>query len=298
VRFNDSTIHASFEYLKNPTESNLERLTATPGAQTAYKHNHWASGETINIKTFWKNILDQVTWSEQLETRIINLEHHLTSQPRDKWLNPVLEYLPESHIFNRTTVYLIIGYDHIVYKENVTINLNANPFHVDKRETIYYLIHELAHAGYFKYHKMPNLTKPKTPTELANTVKLLTQLEGMGVISPLKLRLRENGLTDNDYQTLLNKTETNKRVTEYFQLLSTLENQAQQKPETSNLKILDQMSRQPKRLWYITGCHMAQTIEKTYGTKTLKNLVKQGPKPFFQKYKTITRPMPIKNSEP
>ena len=47
------------------------------------------------------------------------------------------------------------------------------------------------------------------------------------------------------------------------------------------------MSGRTTRLWYITGCHMAQRIEEERGVETLRQLVKRGPQEFFETYRTL-----------
>ena len=184
---------------------------------------------------------------------------HLLNQAETKWLAEVLRFLPRGHFFN-TTVYLNVGYDNIVFGEDVALNLNSRQFNLDKRESVYYLIHELAHAGYVRYHPLPELRNVKTNRELLKVVKFLTHLEGMGVISALKLRILEGGLLDNDYKILLNDAERVRRVGHYFRLVSKLESNLDKEVNESRLQILEKMSGKETRLWYITGCHMAQEI--------------------------------------
>ena len=288
---NDSAINVCFNYLKDRSDTNLERLITLPGSKLAYKHHVWSSMDsTSTIKQFWKKTLQSTPWNTDLQTAINNVKEYLTSRQENEWLDAVLNYLPEGHVF-KTTVYLIVNYDNIVYGENVALNLNYSQFHTDHREVIYYLIHELAHAGYFRYRQMPQLAKMKTVKDLSDTIKLLTHLEGMGVISPMKLRLKQDGLLDNDYKVLLNGAERKKRVHEYFRILSELENKPSQTLQKEDLRILNQMSRRPRRLWYITGCHMAQQIEQKCGVETLRNLVKAGPQEFFEKYRNLENPL-------
>jgi hypothetical protein len=199
------------------------------------------------------------------------------------------ELSPGGHVF-RTTVYLILGYDNFVYGENIALNLNFWRFHVDHREAFYYLIHELAHAGYFRYRQMPDLAGMRTLGELVDAVKLLTHLEGMGVISPMNLRLEEDGLLDNDYRVLLNYGERHRRVRDYFDLLSRLENRRIQELHEEDLQVFEQMSGRTTRLWYITGCHMAQRIEQECGVEMLRNLVKRGHQEFFETYRNLENP--------
>lgn len=202
---------------------NLKLLTSTAGGRLAYNHYVWSSmSSKSTIKRFWRQTLEQIAWSRQLEDSVNSIIEYFSGKRQNEWLGPVLEYLPEGHVF-RTTVCFIVGYDNIVYDENVALNLNSRQFHIDAREAIYYLIHELAHAGYFRYRRMPDLAGMRTVSDLLDAVKLLTHLEGMGVISPMKLRLEQGGLLDNDYKVLLAEVERNRRVHDYFGILSKLE---------------------------------------------------------------------------
>jgi hypothetical protein len=200
-------------------------------------------------------------------------------QKRKTWLSEVLRYLPEGHRFD-TTVYLIVGYDNIVFKEDVALNLNHPHFHVDQRESMYYLIHELAHAGYFRYRSMPQLRKMCTNSDLLKVIHILTHLEGMGVISALRKRTNDNGFLDRDYQVLMDASERSKRVTGYFRILSKLECKPHLKLKTEHLRVFEKMSGRKTRLWYLTGCYMAQQIEKKCGIETLRQLVIKGADEF------------------
>jgi len=150
------------------------------------------------------------------------------------------------------------------------------------------LIHELAHAGYTKYHALPQLWKAKTNAELLSIIKFLTHLEGMGVLSAFRLRVSEDGLLDNDYKTLLNNAERMKRVDHYFKIFDKLQNNLEKRTRKPYAPILNIMSGQQTRLWYITGCHMAQEIEKHRGIETVRKLVKQGSEEFFNTFMELT----------
>jgi hypothetical protein len=293
ITFDHSTIDACLGYLKDRTDKNLERLISMAGSRLAYNHQTWSSmGSRSTIKEFWKKNLEQTVWSKQLEDSINAVMDHLTMCQESQWLDAVLEYLPEGHVF-RTTVHLIVGYDNIVYGEDVALNMNFKQFHVDHREVIYYLIHELAHAGYFRYRGMPELARMRSLGDLSDVVKLLTHLEGMGVTSPMKLRLEEGGLLDGDYKVLLNDVERNKRVRDYFSVLSRLEISRSQRLHGQGSQVFEQMSGRTTRLWYVTGCHMAQRIEQEFGVEMLRKLVERGHQEFFETYRSLENPPAI-----
>ncbi len=223
IWFDHSAIDAAFDYLWNRSDAAFKRLISMPGCGLAYRHHLWSwPGSKATIEEFWKKSLEHVEWDERHATTVRGLVEHLESGRQSRWLNKVLRYLPDGHAFDMT-VYLVFGYDNIVFGEDVALNRNHASFHADSREAVYYLIHELAHAGYFRYHKMPDLSEIRTLGDLSDAVKLLTYLEGMGVISPLRLRTKEGGLGDDDYKVLLDEAERARRVRDYFKELERLE---------------------------------------------------------------------------
>jgi hypothetical protein len=287
VSFNCSAIEATVNYLKKRSCDKLEYLVSMPGSRLAYQHYKWSEfSPHLTIENFWEERLAGITYSKEFEQNIETVKKYLEVRNQSEWLNEVLQYLPHNHVF-KTIVYLIIGYDNIVFGEDVALNLNNNKFHADHKEVIYYLIHELAHAGYLRYHTMPELAHIRTLGELSATVKFLTHLEGMGVISSLRLRTKEDGFFDNDYKVLRNEAQKASRVREYFRILSRLESSADEKMSHNDLEIFEKMSGQSTRLWYITGCHMAVTIESALGTDVLRELVQKGSSAFFKEYTAI-----------
>lgn len=240
--------------------------------------------EGTTAEEFWAGILAKIADGEAAARNAEEVRDYLIAQSRSRWLPGVLEYLPERHRFD-STVYLNLGYDNICYGCDVGVNLNHASFHADRREAVYYLMHELAHAGYVAYHEMPNLAAPRTYRELAGNVMFLTQLEGMGVLTPFRLRTAEDGLGDPDYVALLDPKERDRRVCVYFEKLARLKSSPDTVITPEDLEIYNEFSGKPLRLWYVAGCHMAQTIEKTRGVESLRELVRKGYAAFFEAYR-------------
>jgi len=292
VLLDSRTIHAVADYMTDQTAARLGRIVSTPGGELAYAHYKWSSvGSRKSDREFWKGELDRVVWNEGLVSSIDQNIRYLRDR-RKAWIEAVLEYLPMGHAMN-STVHLIGGYDSVVFGEDVALNLADRRFVEDHREAVYYLVHELAHAGYFRYREMPNLAGLGTLRELVDVVKLLTHLEGMGVISPLELRIREGGLADNDYRVLLDRGERKARVREYFEKLGRLESEPDREIRPSDYRVLDDFSRRPKRLWYVAGCHIAMRIEERLGTRALQDMVKKGHRSFFGAYAKIEDPFSL-----
>ena len=287
VVFDDSALEPAFNYMRNRSGKNLNKLVSQPGSKLAHAHYCWANScPKITAEEFWSMMLSETSWNHELKHNINEIKTYLLSQKKKIWLDEVLRYLPRKHCFN-TIVYLNFGYDNIVFGENIALNLKSHQFSLDRRESIYYLIHELAHA-YVRYHPLPDLWKIRTNQQLLEAIEYLTHLEGMGVKSALRLRIREGGLLDNDYKTLLDDSERATRVTRYFKLLNKLGSRLPEEKSKSRSRLFEEMSGKKTRLWYITGCHMAQEIEKRRGAETLKKLVKQGSEAFFRSYFDLT----------
>jgi len=292
VRIDRRTIDAFTAYMTKPSAANFGRVLSTPGAELAYAHHKWSSVTSRKaIDAFWREELGRIRWSKRMASSIQENDNYLKAR-RKAWIDAVLEYLPRGHIMN-SKVYLIGGYDSVVWGEDVALNLANIKFVKDSREAVYYLVHELAHAGYFRYRCMPDLAGLGTRRELVEAVKLLTHLEGMGVLSPLKLRVKEGGLSDGDYRVLMDQGETKARVREYFEMLRRLEREPDRGIRESDYGILDYFSARPKRLWYIAGCYMAMKIEGRFGTSALKDMVGRGHGAFFRAYAEIEDPLSL-----
>jgi len=287
IVFDTTGLDATIQYLGDKTSDNFERLVTCAGNVFASDHYRWSNMNTrITTEAFWRTTLEGIGDVKEVIQRASKVRDYLLSRCQSIWLPRVLDYLPESHMFS-TRVYLNLGYDNIAYGEDVALNLNHSSFNMDPREAIYYLMHELAHVGYFRYHMIRNLAAAKTWRELADNVMYLTHLEGMGVLTPLRLRIEEGGLTDADYFVLGDPTEKRKRVHAYFKKLDGLEDDPERIVEKGDLDMYDQFSRRPLRLWYIAGCHMAQMIESELGSEVLRELVREGSGSFFETYRRV-----------
>ncbi len=288
IRFDASGLDAASTYIADRSPENLRVLVASPGGDFAYRHYRWSNMDTrTHAEEFWAARFagaDESTIRNAAEVR-----GYLLAQDVGRWLPGVLDYLPEGHRFD-AAVYLNIGYDNVALGGDVALNLGHAPFHEDRREAIYYLMHELAHAGYLAYHGMPDLTAPATWGGLAANVRFLTHLEGMGVITPLRLRAEEGGLGDSDYVALGDPVERRRRVRAYFTRLERLEGSPDRKVADSDLGVYGEFSDRPDRLWYVAGCHMAQAIEEAQGRAALRGLVRVGCDAFFDAYLAVTDP--------
>ena len=92
-----------------------------------------------------------------------------------------------------------------------------------------------------------------------------------------------NTLNNRDYQLFLDERARKKRVSEYFDILAALEIRRDAPLQEDDWNILRRMSGR-SRLWYVTGAHMAQLVEKKLGHEALVETIRQGPEYFFKMY--------------
>ncbi len=295
ISFDYSGFDATLKYLRCKTSANFCALIESTGIRFAFKHYQWSNMDSsTSSEEFWTREMGKIHDSKEVLENISATRDYLRSQSESRWLPGVLEYLPTGHIFD-VTVYLNLGYDNIAYGKDVALNLNYKPFNEDHREVVYYLMHELAHAGYLRYHKMVDLATPKTRRDLASNVMFLTHLEGMGVLTPIRLRSEEGWFLDPDYIALGDPVERKLRVLTFFEKLGNLLREPDREIGSSDLSIYDQFSGRPLRLWYVAGCHMAQRIEEKSGVTVLRELVRKGSIAFFEAYRSIQDPLVIKD---
>ena len=288
IVFDCSGIDSAMRYLSGGGRRSFDELVASPGGLFAYRHYRWSNmDDETTAEEFWRRALERIP--EAVARGASRVRDYVLAQSRSRWLPGVLEYLPRGHVFD-STVYLNLGYDNVAYGGDVALNLAHPPFQIDHREAVYYLMHELAHAGYLGYHGMPGLASPGTWGELAGNVMFLTHLEGMGVLTPLRVRVEEGGLSDPDYVALGDPAETGRRVRTYFGELGRLECEPDRAVEEGDLDVYDRLSGRPLRLWYVAGCHMARAIEAQRGAEILRELVREGSRAFFEVYRGINDP--------
>jgi hypothetical protein len=114
-----------------------------------------------------------------------------------------------------------------------------------------------------------------------------TQMESIAVYCPLKRRLSEHGLNDQDYRVLVNQQELVPRVQEFFEFFNEMKSIPLQPITRSDYEILDVMSGGGKRLWYVTGAYIAKSIDSYFGRSELIDTIIRGPKSYFIAYEKI-----------
>jgi len=285
-------IDSSFVYimlnLLKDSNSNIESVTQHPVGKMIFSHASEVLGYSEDINSFWNNIIkkERAKGKEHIANIESCLEYINTHSIEFlEAFNEIPKYLPRSYNL-KCKLYLGIGYDiGIAYQGNAMINVGNSIFHKNNRELPFFAMHELHHVGFFSFQPLNfSLASIKTTENLIDAIRYLTHLEGLATYAPFSLRKRYNEVSFFDYQILMNPEKRKIFTYEYFRILSELEHKREKPLGEADFNILEVMSGQNKRLWYVTGCHMAEEIDKHFGREILIQTILDGPESFFKYY--------------
>ncbi len=279
-------------FLSSSSSLHFEDLLQNPAAQYVHAHAVRYRNTDKMLKDFWQNILHRETQRGSTHRDYIKASIEYIDQHRNIFeaaFTEVQEYLPAA-ISSEFSLHTMIGYDiGIVINGHALLNLAHPLFHQHPRELIYFAMHELHHVGYTAFHPPFAFDDLHSTKHLLDAIYYSTHLEGMAVFTSLSRRLQENGLHHEDYPILLDPKQREIRIREYFTLLNSLIHESPRPLMPQDFEIFEVMSGSPKRLWYITGAHMAQTIDELYGRNQLLQTVIDGPTSFFSVYQAAQK---------
>ncbi|MFW9793224.1 MAG: DUF5700 domain-containing putative Zn-dependent protease [Candidatus Thorarchaeota archaeon] len=285
VEIDTSFIVPLLQYLSKPSKKHLIEITSHDAAIKTHAHAVRFRNTSKNISLFWKSILQQLSKNGNLVELVkTNLEFvNNQTEQFNKLLADLQNYFPEGTNL-RSILYLILGYDiGIVSDGYALINLGHPDLQKNPLEILFMAMHELHHVVYTAYNPIFDLTQIHRTDQLFDVVKYCTHMEGLAVYSTLEQRKSAKTLENRDYRLFLDEKARRKRVSEYFDILTDLEIRADSPIHESDWRIIERMSDRD-RLWYVTGAHMAQVIEKKKGRETLIETIRLGPDDFFKMY--------------
>ena len=288
VEMDLSFLQAVLPNMKDLDAEILRTITQHEAAKGVYHHARRFGNTDQDIADFWRQKITESNNPQTIENIRSCLKYIDENTPRFTEAYRELEsYLPPNDY--STTLYAMMGYDiGIVSEGNAFLNL-GHPIFQNQNELVYFAMHELHHAVYTRIHPIYSLEELKTTQDLIRIIKYSTQLEGLAVYCSNNKRKRENQYTHNDYTTLNNKQKTQETVTQYFQILTKLENEPPRALADRDYSTLSQMSG-GDRLWYVTGAYMAMIIDQKIGRAKLNVTIIDGPDSFFEKYQNCINP--------
>lgn len=285
--FDASFIELVLRYGKESSETLLAELMDHKAAIAVHHHATRFNNTTQELISFWKSILNDVFQNDsQVRERIESSLQYLekSEQHLRALLREVAQFLP-SDINLNFKIHGIVGYDiGIVSKGDAFLNLAARHYEKDKRELLYFAMHESHHVGYTHYNPIYSFSTLNTMKDFLDIVRYSTHLEGLATYAPLATRRKEKGFSHQDYSTLNHPEKTSDRCATYWNLLEQIESLDEKKIEDKDYEIIERMSGRNERLWYIAGTEMCRSIDETLGRDRLRTTVKRGPMDFFEAY--------------
>ena len=192
----------------------------------------------------------------------------------------------------RVSLYLTFGYD-IGVSMPGTASLNAVHRRFEERpsELRYYAIHECHHAVFMTYQRPRPLAEWTTAADLLAQAEYALQLEGMAVWAARGLREREGALgDDDDYVALGDPARMARLEARFLEAHRALEARAAEPgpaDEALRAALFDLYG--SDRVFYRVGALAARRVEEARGRDAVVNLVKAGPRAFFEAYISTLR---------
>ncbi|MDF1539771.1 MAG: hypothetical protein P1Q69_12795 [Candidatus Thorarchaeota archaeon] len=289
IELDNSFIDICLNLIDTRRKDTFDELILHDDAKKVHAHALRFDNTRDSIAGFWRRIVDTL-FSTDMESAIKSALAVL-DENMDQFrsaMNDVAEYLPKD-IEIDCKLYTMVGYDiGIVSEGSAFVNI-AHPFFPENPcELIYMSMHETHHVGYVHYNPIFSFSDLKKLSELRDAVRYLTHLEGIAVYAPLRRRVETRCIAHEDYLALMDVEITEKRTMQYFDLVKELEETADRKITEEDFEILEPMSAKGKRLWYVTGAHMAKIIDENLGRAALLETIRQGPDRFFDLYNSVS----------
>jgi hypothetical protein len=285
VKIDTSFIVPLIKHISKPSKESLVEIINHEAAIKTHNHALRTRNTKVGISIFWKQILKKLSKTENLIDYVkANLTFiHNETDMFNKLLKELWNHFPEGTNL-RSVLYAILGYDiGIVSEGNALINLAHPDYHKNPQEIFFMSMHELHHVVYTAYNQMFDLSEINRTNQLCDVIKYYTHMEGLAIYSTLEQRKSANALNNRDYRLFLDDRARRRRVSMYFDILTDLEIRADSPLHEDDWKMVERMSDRD-RLWYVTGAHMAEVIDKKLGHETLIETIRLGADDFFKSY--------------
>ncbi|MHA1219677.1 MAG: hypothetical protein ACTSO5_13520, partial [Candidatus Heimdallarchaeaceae archaeon] len=192
VKIDYSFTELTLQYLTNPSEELMLQINKHIVARKILSNARISDPNLENIKEFWEKILDrEKNKGEDHLHKIKSCIAYVRDNTESllEHVNEIYSYLPGDFIFD-CTLYLHIGYDiGIVAEGDALLNVGHDIFHKNKRELIYFALHELHHVGYTHYNDLEiSFSDIQTRDDFLKLIEKLTHLEGTATYAIKEMR--------------------------------------------------------------------------------------------------------------
>lgn len=286
VQVDTSFIERALGYISSPSPTRLEEVLMHPAAEGVHSHATRFGNTEKELAEFWEERLAAVT-PDTAERARANVGYMAgNAEAFREAFNELTEYLPWG-LELRCHLYAVVGYDiGIVSDGDAYLNL-AHRVYADQRELVYFSMHELHHVAYTHYQPIYSLGGLRTTVDLRQAVMYSTHMEGLAVYAAYAKRRREGGLNHLDYWLYEDKSKRERLIDEYFRIWDELRCEPLRSLREDDYGLLERLS--GERLWYVTGLHMAETVDERLGRERLNETIAAGPASFYGAYESALR---------
>ncbi|MHA1199222.1 MAG: DUF5700 domain-containing putative Zn-dependent protease [Candidatus Heimdallarchaeaceae archaeon] len=288
VKIDSSFVDISLQYFTNPSEELLAKICEHIVAKKVLSNAQISDSNLHDIEEFWRKIIEREREKGEEHFSAIRSCLAYIDENEDalfEHLEELRKYLPDDFVFD-CTLYLEVGYDiGIVADGDALLNVGHPIFHKNKRELIYFALHELHHVGYTHYNALDiSFAAIQTRADLVEIIEKLTHLEGTATYAIKEIREKESQISFFDYEVLFDVEKLTESNKQYFELYDKYRYSKNLMIEESDLDVFEIMSGKEKRLWYVTGAHIAEGIDRMLGRGELNQTIVNGPNTFFEKF--------------
>jgi hypothetical protein len=276
-----SFVEPALRYMVSPCEAALDELVAHDAARGIYAHAVRFGNAGTDIGGFWAGLLSRASADPAYAARVRRNIKHMEGLDMSEAYRELSEHLPRGTDLD-CRLFGEVGYDiGVVSEGDAYLNL-GHPHFADTGELVFFAVHELHHVGYTIYNPLYTLDDVKTTRDLEHAVRYSTHIEGTAVYAPYELREREGRFGHVDYELYRDTARREGILKEFFTLLGSIEAEPERALAGDDLGVLSRLS--GGRLWYVSGLHMAKTIDEALGREALTGTIVDGPESFFRVY--------------
>lgn len=286
VTIDFSFIEENLSILDDLDDQKISKIVLHDAANGIYNHAKRFHNTDKTIEDFWYEKLQHESnkGKRHLENILECIEYiKQNTSDFNEVFRELETYLPNDTNFS-SNIFCIIGYDiGVVSDGNAYLNLGHTLFHENKRELLYFAMHELHHVAYTQLNPILIFDDIETSRDLSQLIRYSTHLEGLAVYSSFSRRRREKRFTHRDYIALNDSDKMFQLSIQFFEILNKLENEPCRALIEDDWDILEVMS-DGERLWYVVGALMAESIDRGLGRESLNSTMVQGHEAFFEAY--------------
>jgi hypothetical protein len=287
-----SHVNLAIRYFDEPSEMLLEEIASTTAAVHLKRHSDHTGyyPSSVTSRDITTDLLNKIPAPDTL-VAVRKLIQFAEKNParQQSCFAEASAYLP-GEAQPKNPLHITWGYDiGVAMDDHASLNFTHPHFLNDRKEIWFYCIHEVHHSGVMQIHPMPQIISDiDTVQKLTDFIRYATFLEGLAVHAARDDRRKANALgQDRDYIALEDTEHLARLLTVYWQRLSFINREIGVPLSDVHWKVVEEMS-SGDRLWYVAGAAMAAAIENSLGRAGLLEIIRQGPKAFFNAYEEVS----------